>query len=66
MWKIGCCGFPRKREQCFRVFDVIEIQETFYQPPRPETLARTSAPFFGSSGWNDWGKSLFADGHVGM
>jgi uncharacterized protein YecE (DUF72 family) len=46
MWKIGCCGFPRRREEYFRTFSVIEIQETFYQPPHPETLDRwrTTAP----------------------
>jgi len=38
--KVGCCGFAGARERCFRTFSVVEVQQTFYQPPRPDTLAR--------------------------
>ncbi|MFB3896146.1 MAG: DUF72 domain-containing protein [bacterium] len=31
--KIGCCGFPLKKEDYFAYFDIIEIQQTFYQLP---------------------------------
>jgi uncharacterized protein YecE (DUF72 family) len=30
---IGCCGFPLAKEKYFQLFDVVEIQRTFYQPP---------------------------------
>ncbi len=33
MIKIGCCGFPVSRTRYFEVFPVVEIQQTFYQPP---------------------------------
>jgi uncharacterized protein YecE (DUF72 family) len=38
--RIGCCGFPMARKAYFARFSVVEIQQTFYQPPRPETLRR--------------------------
>ena len=38
--KIGCCGFPRARKDYFRHFPVVEVQQTFYQPPRTATLER--------------------------
>lgn len=31
--KVGCCGFPEKKEYYFEHFKLVEIQETFYQPP---------------------------------
>ncbi|MBC7189122.1 DUF72 domain-containing protein [Candidatus Aerophobetes bacterium] len=31
--KIGCCGFPVKREKYFQEFKVVEIQSTFYKLP---------------------------------
>jgi uncharacterized protein YecE (DUF72 family) len=34
MIEIGCCGFPCSREKYFRDFKIIEIQQTFYQPPQ--------------------------------
>jgi uncharacterized protein YecE (DUF72 family) len=44
--RIGCCGWARPQAEYFRNFSVIEVQQTFYQPPRLETLARwrESAP----------------------
>lgn len=38
--KVGCCGFPGKRQDYARRFPVVEVQQTFYQPPRPETARR--------------------------
>jgi uncharacterized protein YecE (DUF72 family) len=40
MIKIGCCGFPTRREIYYQSFDVVEIQQTFYQPPKADTLKR--------------------------
>ncbi|HEX8070685.1 MAG TPA: DUF72 domain-containing protein [Pyrinomonadaceae bacterium] len=41
--KTGCCGFRQARGEYVRQFDVVEVQQTFYQPPRVETLARWRA-----------------------
>jgi uncharacterized protein YecE (DUF72 family) len=41
--RVGCCGFPVGRERYARKFAVVEVQQTFYQPPAPETLARWRA-----------------------
>ena len=38
--RIGCCGFARSQAEYYRRFEVIEIQKTFYQPPRLETARR--------------------------
>jgi uncharacterized protein YecE (DUF72 family) len=38
--KVGCCGFPVAHPKYFKTFPVVEIQQTFYQPPKPETLRR--------------------------
>lgn len=40
MIKVGCCGFPVKRDIYYRTFPVVEIQQTFYQLPRMETARR--------------------------
>ena len=34
---IGCCGRPQPQAEYFRNFSTIEAQQTFYQPPNPET-----------------------------
>lgn len=39
-WRIGCAGFPTKRSGYFETFNVVEVQETFYDPPSERTLAR--------------------------
>jgi uncharacterized protein YecE (DUF72 family) len=31
MIKVGCCGFPVKREVYYQAFPVVEVQQTFYQ-----------------------------------
>jgi len=38
--KTGCCGFAVGRRKYFETFPVVEIQQTFYQPPKPETAKR--------------------------
>jgi uncharacterized protein YecE (DUF72 family) len=38
---IGCCGFAEAQDKYFREFEAIEIQQTFYEPPRPATAARS-------------------------
>jgi len=38
--RVGCCGFPMARQAYYRQFPVVEVQQTFYQPPQPATLAR--------------------------
>jgi uncharacterized protein YecE (DUF72 family) len=44
--KVGCCGFRLARGEYFARFPVVEVQQTFYQPPRVETLRgwREEAP----------------------
>lgn len=41
--RVGCCGFGMAQAAYYRLFDIVEVQQTFYQPPRPETLARWRA-----------------------
>lgn len=40
MIKVGCCGFPINREEYFKRFKLVEIQNTFYQPPTLNTIKR--------------------------
>ncbi|UCE39452.1 MAG: DUF72 domain-containing protein [Thermoplasmata archaeon] len=35
--KIGCCGFARGRKNYHKKFDLVEVQNTFYMPPKSET-----------------------------
>lgn len=44
--KVGCCGFAGSQPAYFRLFDLIEIQQTFYQLPRLSTAEkwRAAAP----------------------
>lgn len=32
--KVGCCGFPIKKEEYFQQFKIVELQSTFYQLPK--------------------------------
>src|ERR1041384_8737161 len=41
--KTGCCGFRLARTAYMRLFSVIEVQQTFYQPPQLSTLERWRA-----------------------
>jgi|Deesub1362B_J571_1020462.scaffolds.fasta_scaffold00016_196 uncharacterized protein YecE (DUF72 family) len=38
--KIGCCGFAVAFEKYIRNLDVVEVQKTFYTPPKPETAEK--------------------------
>ncbi len=38
--KIGCCGFPGGMARYWRGFRVVEVQKTFYRPPRLATAER--------------------------
>jgi len=40
MIRVGCCGFPTKREDYYSKFDIAEVQTTFYNLPRPSTVIR--------------------------
>ena len=37
---VGCCGFPMSRRRYYDTFDTVELQETFYNRPDPERMAR--------------------------
>ena len=38
--KIGCCGFPGGRQAYYAQFPAVEVQQTFYKPPKPETAQK--------------------------
>ena len=38
--RVGCCGFRSSRESYYEALRAVEVQHTFYQPPRTETLRR--------------------------
>jgi uncharacterized protein YecE (DUF72 family) len=38
--KVGCCGFPIPMKKYFMKFKLVEIQKTFYEPPKIETLIK--------------------------
>ncbi len=40
---VGCCGFSSSRAAYYGRLPAVEVQQTFYQPPRAETLARWRA-----------------------
>jgi uncharacterized protein YecE (DUF72 family) len=44
--RIGCCGFVRGMKNYFKKFKIVEVQQTFYQPPKIETAIewRKDAP----------------------
>lgn len=44
--KVGCCGFPKGMKHYFSRFSLVEVQQTFYKPPRIETVVgwREQAP----------------------
>lgn len=41
--KVGCCGFPRARSKYYDAFELVEVQKTFYKPPRLETARKWRA-----------------------
>jgi uncharacterized protein YecE (DUF72 family) len=40
---VGCCGFPEAQARYVQEFRAVEIQQTFYDPPRPATAGRWRA-----------------------
>ena len=46
MIRYGCCGFRSARKKYFEMFNTVEVQQTFYQPPKIATLEgwRSEAP----------------------
>ncbi|HVF57871.1 MAG TPA: DUF72 domain-containing protein [Pyrinomonadaceae bacterium] len=40
LFKAGCCGFRMARADYAAEFPVVEVQQTFYQPPQIKTLRR--------------------------
>jgi uncharacterized protein YecE (DUF72 family) len=46
MIKVGCCGFPTSMKKYFESFSLVELNSTFYQYPRMETVEgwRKKAP----------------------
>lgn len=40
MINVGCCGFPIAQRNYYRQFKAVEIQKTFYQPPKLEAARR--------------------------
>ena len=40
MIKVGCCGFSTSIKNYFSEFNLLEVQRTFYKPPKLETAAR--------------------------
>ncbi len=38
--RVGTCGFAGSHENTFSDFDIVEVQQTFYQPPRIATVER--------------------------
>lgn len=41
--RVGCCGWPVARSRYFAAFELVEIQESFYNPPRLATVERWRA-----------------------
>lgn len=46
MIRVGCCGFQRGMKKYFENFSLVEVQSTFYRPPRATTAEnwRKEAP----------------------
>lgn len=40
MIKVGCCGFPTAMKRYFQLFNVVELQKTFYRPPKIDVAKR--------------------------
>jgi len=38
--KVGCCGFPTRQLEYYRLFHVVELQSTFYNLPKSGTAQR--------------------------
>ena len=46
MIKVGCCGFPTSMKRYFENYKLVELNSTFYEYPKPETVEgwREKAP----------------------
>lgn len=40
MIKVGCCGFARGMKNYIKKFNLVEVQQTFYNPPKLDTLRK--------------------------
>jgi uncharacterized protein YecE (DUF72 family) len=38
--KVGCCGFPTSKEKYFKEFNIVELQNTFYNIPSLESIEK--------------------------
>lgn len=43
MIKVGCCRFSKAQAEYYQHFSLVEVQRTFYKPPRLETCQRWRA-----------------------
>jgi uncharacterized protein YecE (DUF72 family) len=41
--RVGTCGFCLRQQEYYRTFEVVELQQTFYQPPRLATAQKWRA-----------------------
>jgi len=41
--KVGCCGFGMAHSKYFQTFPLVEIQQSFYQPPKLATVTKWRA-----------------------
>jgi uncharacterized protein YecE (DUF72 family) len=39
-WRVGCAGFPMKLSRYFETFGLVEVQQSFFDPPTERALAR--------------------------
>lgn len=46
--KVGCCGFPQAKQAYYKTLPCVELQKSFYQPPRVKTCMkwRQEAPAY--------------------
>jgi uncharacterized protein YecE (DUF72 family) len=38
--RVGCCGFPKSQAEYYQRFSLVEVQQTFYLPPKVATIQR--------------------------
>ena len=38
--KVGCCGFRSSQSSYYRLLPAVEVQHSFYQPPKVATLEK--------------------------
>ncbi len=39
-WRVGCAGFSKRLPEYFQKFNLVEVQQSFFDPPTERTLAR--------------------------